>query len=86
MIVVVVDAWFTICVIEAELIWNEIVGLYVAVIVCVPALSVEVLKLALPLTRETVPNRVVPSSNVTDPVGIPPPLEVTVAVKVTLPP
>ena len=44
---------------------------------------VEVAKAALPLVRATVANRVVPSLNVAEPVGIPVVEDFTVAVKVT---
>lgn len=49
---------------------------------CVPTVRVEVLNVALPLLRVPVPNVVEPFLKVTVPVGVPP-LEVTVAVKVT---
>ena len=49
---------------------------------CVPRANVEVVKVALPLLSVPVPRVVDPSLKVTVPVGVPP-LEVTVAVKVT---
>jgi hypothetical protein len=56
----------------------------VAVTSCVPAASAEVLKAAWPaaLTATLEASTVLPSANVTVPTGTPP-LEVTVAVKVT---
>lgn len=55
---------------------------YTAVIGCVPLASDEVLNVALPPLRVPVPSMSVPSLKVTVPVGVPP-VEETVAVKVT---
>ena len=44
---------------------------YTAVIECFPSASVDVVSVALPLLSVFVPNTVVPSLNVTDPVGVP---------------
>ena len=58
---------------------------YVAVIGCVPALKLEVAKVATPLPFNVpVPRVVEPSLNVTVPVGPLPEVGVTVAVNVTL--
>ena len=58
---------------------------YCAVSECVPAVSAEVANVAMPLLfRDPVPSAVVPSKNVTVPVGVP--VAVTVAVSVTTPP
>jgi hypothetical protein len=59
--------------------------LYAAVMLWVPAVSVEVEKLATPLLLSApLPSCVVPSMNVTEPVGAPAVPGTTVAVKVTL--
>jgi len=59
---------------------------YTAVRLWLPALKAEVVKVATPEAFSVpVPNEVVPSLNVTVPLGVPPP-EVTVAVNVTAPP
>jgi hypothetical protein len=50
---------------------------------CEPLANDEVVRLALPLLRETVPSTAVPDLNVTVPVGIPVVDEKTVAVKIT---
>lgn len=57
--------------------------LYVAVMECEPVVSVEVVKVALPLVRATVTSTTVPSLNVAEPVGVPVVEDFTVAVKVT---
>jgi len=60
------------------------VPLYLAVIECVPTVSVDVVKVATPLPLSVpVPSKVVPSRNVTVPVGVPPLPSLTVAVHVT---
>ncbi len=57
---------------------------YTAVMLCAPAVSVEVVKLAEPPVNVPVPNTVVPFLNVTvSPLGGAPRPEVTTAVKVT---
>jgi hypothetical protein len=57
---------------------------YTAVIVCVPAASPAVVRVALPLlSRGAVPRTVEASSNVTVPVGVPAPLDVTVVLRTT---
>src|ERR1700676_4285798 len=56
---------------------------YTAVIECDPTASVDVVNAALPLLSVPVPSTVVPSLNVTDPVGVPVVNDFTVAVKVT---
>ena len=48
-----------------------------------PSVNVEVAKVAFPLLRAPVPSVVVPSLNVTVPVGVPAVEDFTVAVKVT---
>jgi hypothetical protein len=62
---------------------------YCAVSECVPAVSAEVASVAAPLLfSDPVPSAVVPSKNVTVPVGVPVPgaIAVKVAVSVTIPP
>lgn len=57
---------------------------YAAVMECVPTVSVEIVKVALPpLFSVPVPSVIVPSRKVIAPVGVPLPVEVTVAVNVT---
>src|ERR1700693_874840 len=56
---------------------------YTAVIECDPTARVDVVNAALPLLSVPVPSTVVPSLNVTDPVGVPVVNDFTVAVKVT---
>jgi hypothetical protein len=56
---------------------------YTAVIECDPTASVDVVNAALPLLSAPVPSLVVPSLNVTDPVGVPVVDDCTIAVKVT---
>lgn len=57
--------------------------LYLAVMECTPAVSIDVVKVATPLLfRVPVPSVVVPSRKTTVPVGVPP-LPATVAVNVT---
>jgi hypothetical protein len=58
------------------------VPLYIAVMLCDPVLSADVLKLALPPARFTVPSTLPLSMNVTAPVGVVVG-EVTVAVNFT---
>jgi hypothetical protein len=57
--------------------------LYVAVIVCEPVVSKDVVTLAVPPLSAVVPKTIAPDLNVTDPVGVPVVEDVTVAVKVT---
>jgi hypothetical protein len=61
---------------------------YTAVIECVPSASVETANVAFPLVSVPVPRVVLPSLNVTVPVGVPVPgaVAVKVAVNVTLSP
>jgi hypothetical protein len=60
---------------------------YCAVSECVPAVSEEVAKVAMPLLfTELGPSTVVPSKKVTVPVGAPVPTAATVAIKVTVAP
>jgi hypothetical protein len=56
---------------------------YTAVIECDPTASVDVVNVALPPLSVPVPSTLVPSLNVTDPVGVPVVDDFTVAVKVT---
>jgi hypothetical protein len=57
---------------------------YAAVMECVPTVSVEIAKVALPpLFSVPMPSVIVPSRKVIAPVGVPLPVEVTVAVNVT---
>ncbi len=56
---------------------------YLAVIVCIPADSSAVPRLAVPPARVTVPMATVPSVKVTVPVGVPSDEEVTFAENVT---
>jgi hypothetical protein len=57
---------------------------YLQVTECVPTVSVEIVKVALPpLLRVPMPSVVVPSRKLTAPVGVPLPPDVTVAVNVT---
>ena len=57
--------------------------LYTAVMLCIPGVNVDMLKLAVPFTNGDVPRVVVPSKNVTVPVGAPD-AEPTLDRKVTL--
>jgi hypothetical protein len=57
--------------------------LYTTVIVCVPTVRVETLRVAAPPLNVCVPNVAAPFLKVTVPVGVPPEADVTVAVKVT---
>jgi hypothetical protein len=60
---------------------------YCAVSECLPAVSVEVEKVATPpLFRELEPSVVAPSKKLTVPVGVPVPGAVTIAVNVTVAP
>jgi hypothetical protein len=57
---------------------------YAAVMECVPTVSIEIVRVALPpLFSVPVPRVIVPSRKVIAPVGVPLPVEVTVAVNVT---
>jgi hypothetical protein len=56
---------------------------YAAVMECGPTVSIEIVKVAIPLFRAPVPSVVVPSRKVTEPVGVPLLPGVTVAVNVT---
>jgi hypothetical protein len=78
----------TISVVFAELELKLLSPLYSAVMVWVPTVSDDMLKLALPLLRETVLRMVEPSLKLTVPVGVPAPgaLAVTLAVKDTTSP
>ena len=79
-----VAALFTICISTAEVLPVKLASPpYTTVIECDPTASVDVLNVALPLLRIPVPMVVVPSLNVTDPVGVPVVDEFTVAVKIT---
>jgi hypothetical protein len=64
---------------------NDESPLYLAVIECVPADRIEIVKVAMPELRFAVPRVEVPSKKVTVPVGIPEPgaTALTVAVNVT---
>jgi len=84
-IVVLVEAWFTIWDNGDEVLVVKLVSaLYVAVIECPPTASVVVVNAAVLPVRLTVPSEVAPSLNVTVPVGVPAPgaTAATVAVKV----
>jgi hypothetical protein len=56
---------------------------YLQVTECAPTVSVEIVKVALPLLRVPMPSVVVPSRKLTVPVGVPLLPDVTVAVNVT---
>jgi hypothetical protein len=57
---------------------------YTAVMVCLPGVRAVVVRVALPLlSRGAVPRTVEPSWNVTVPVGVPAPLDVTVVLRTT---
>ncbi len=85
---VVVLAWFTVCV-SAEDVLSLPIKLvlppYTAVIVCAATESAAVAKVACPALRALLPSVLVPSENVTVPVGVPLPgnTALTVAVNVT---
>jgi hypothetical protein len=81
-------SWFSDCESDGELLVRKLPSpLYVAVIVCPAVVNAEVLMLAvLPLRETGLPICVLPSKNVTVPVGVPAPrpAAVTVAVKSTV--
>jgi hypothetical protein len=85
--VVLVAALFTDCCSVPLLPWKVLSPVYEAVIVWLPVLSVDVVKLAvrMPPVVLSIPwPRLVPlSEKITTPVGVPAPFGVTVAVKVT---
>ena len=80
----VVVGWpITVCVSAAEVLPAKVLSPeYFAVMVCGPAVNVEVVNVACPTLRVPVPRIVGPSKNATVPVGVPD-RAVTVAVKVT---
>lgn len=82
---VFVLACWTVCVITLEVLAPKLLSPpYAAVIGCAPAVSVEVMKVAMPLPFNVpAPMELLPSLNVTLPVGVPC-VDVTVAVNVTL--
>ena len=82
---VVVAAMLTLCVSVEEVLLPKFESpLYAAVIECEPTISAEEVNVATPDDSAPVPNVVVPSLNVTVPVGVPvPDVGVTVAVNVT---
>jgi hypothetical protein len=67
----------------AELVRKSALPLYVALIVSVPAASVEVVMPAVPPLSDFDPRLFVPDLKVTEPVGVPDVEDITVAVKVT---
>src|SRR5262245_29092944 len=82
---VVVDAWLTVCVRLLELLAAKLaLPLKLPLIVWLPTASALVVYMALPVaSRATMVRVVAPCLSVTVPVGIPPPVAVTVTVKVT---
>lgn len=61
---------------------EEVSPRYCAVTGCVPTAMVDLVRVATPPLNKTVPSLVVPSMNLTEPVGVAP-VDETVAVKVT---
>ena len=83
--VVVVAILFTVCVSDAEVLPRKLVSPpYMAVIVLDPSGREEVLKVAAPPLRVTVPRVTEFRLNVAEPVGIPPNCPDTLAVNVTV--
>jgi hypothetical protein len=83
--VVVVLAFFTVCVSAVEVLVKSFpLPAYTAITECDPPASVEMLRTAFPLLSVPVPRVVTPSLNVTVPVAALPKLAVTCEVKVTL--
>lgn len=83
--VVLVGAMVTLCVSAAEVLAAKLASpLYVALIVCTPAIRSGMENVACPALSVPVPIAAAPSKNVTVPVGVPGELSVTVAVKVTV--
>ena len=81
---VVAVAWFTVSVRMPEVLLEKLLSpLYLAVIECEPAVKFETVSCAVLLEIAPVPRVVVPSKNVTVPVGVPVPVGCTVAVKTT---
>jgi hypothetical protein len=82
---VLVPVLFTTCDTAAEVLaaW-PVSPLYTTVMLCVPTVSADVASDAAPPAKFCVPNVAVPFLNVTVPVGVPPELDVTVALNVTL--
>ena len=72
--IVCVVAWLTFWPVTAELLaWKSVSPLYFAVMEWLPRVRTDVERVALPAVRRMVPSSVVPSRNVTEPVGMPNP-------------
>ena len=82
---VLVVVLFTTCDTAAEVLAAWLASpLYATVTLCVPTVSADVASDAAPPAKFCVPNVAVPFLNATVPVGVPPEIDVTVALNVTL--